>query len=189
MCFLTGCAAKPKLSPEERRLYGVQAEAAELGISGARQDIPAARGALGLPQKFFQALLTGDRQAILEALSPEVETIHSQYETGRRAVEEFAPRGGGRTAAMAELPFREAGDVARLVHGARLTGAEGMMSIGQILASLGLGELGAGAGVATQARGQFLTERLERERLAAEQGKEAGEAIGAMIALLVGGGG
>jgi hypothetical protein len=178
LSFLFGGSKK---SREEKQLSSAQAQAVQLGISGAKQDIPAARAAITEPLGFFRALLSGDRAAVLQAFAPEVETLTQAYETGRRELEEFAPRGGGRTAAMTELPFRKARDIESLVHGARLTGAAGVEDIGQMLASLGLGELGAGAQVATAARGQAFDER----QLAAQQAQQAGEAVGSLIALMV----
>src|SRR6266478_3258935 len=116
---------QPKQSAEEKALAKSQKEAVDVGVGGAKEDIPAARKALQDPLKFFQALLTGDRNTVMDVLGPEIKTLTAQYETAARSTEEFAPRGGGRTAVLEELPSKKAGDIATMVGGARREGAAG----------------------------------------------------------------
>jgi len=181
MSFLFGGGSGGQ-TKEQKALTGAETDIAQFGLGEAKKTLPKATSALAGPQNFFQALLSGDRNAILNAIAPEVDTLTSQYATGRKTAEQFAPRGGGRGAALAELPTRQAADISKLVHGARLTGAQGLMSVGQLFGQIGLGEMGAGTTAATTAFGDIQTAKENQQQQAAN----TGAAIGGLIALLAG---
>jgi hypothetical protein len=167
---------------QQKQLTTAETDIAKFGLGEAKQNLPQARTSRQQPLNFFQALLSGDRNTILSALSPEVSTLTSQYDTGRKTAEEFAPRGGGRGAALEELPFRKASDIEQLVAGARATGAAGVTGIAQLLGNLGLGEVSAGTGAASAASENINTASAAK----AQQQAQAGQAIGTLVALLVG---
>ena len=102
------------------------------------------------------------------------------YQTGRDTAESFAPRGGGRGATLEALPFQEAGDIEKLVAGARTTGAAGVSYVAQLLGELGLGELGAGTTAANSAFSNIQTAKDSQNA----QNAQTGQAIGSMVALL-----
>src|SRR5207245_2627957 len=87
-------------------------------------------------------LLSGDRQEMLQAVAPEVNAIRGQGATGRRALSQFAPRGGGTTAALAEEPFRESGQITNLLNTVRPEAAKGLTQLGALLGNLGVSEIG-----------------------------------------------
>lgn len=89
----------------------------------------------------FYRMLLGDREAAMEAMGPEISTIVSQYDAARKAAAEFAPRGGGKTQVLAESPFREAGDIARLIQTARQGAVTGLERLGGTYGQLGQGQL------------------------------------------------
>lgn len=167
-------------SGAQKRLTDVQTQAAKLGVSEATTALPEARTTLEAPLNFFQALLSGDRSTIMSALAPEIQTLSANYDTGRKTAEEFAPRGGGRAAALEALPFQKAGQIETLVQGARSEGAIGMEQIGSLLSSLGLGEIGVGTTAATAAQQDLQAAKQNQQA----QQAAAGEAIGTVIALL-----
>lgn len=181
MSFLFGGQSTGQ-TKEQKRLTGIESDIAQFGLGQAKSTIPKATAALDQPLNFFQALLSGDRNAILNAISPEVDTLTSQYQTGRKTAEQFAPRGGGRAAALEELPTRQAGDINKLVQGARLTGASGVTSIAQLLGNLGLGEIGVAGPAASSA---FTNIETSKENLQQQAGN-MGAAVGGLIALLAG---
>src|ERR1700690_2771485 len=94
---------------EKKARTKTETQAAQFGLTQAEGTIPAATSALKQPLNFFQALLSGDRNTIMSALSPEISSLTASYDTGRATAESFAPRGGGRAAALEELPFQKAG--------------------------------------------------------------------------------
>jgi hypothetical protein len=169
-------------SSAQKNLTNIESSTAQLGENLASTTLPAATSALQGPLNFFQALLSGDRKTIMSALSPEISTLSSQYNTGRQTAEEFAPRGGGRAAALQSLPFEESGQIENLVQGAQTEGATGVTQIAQLMGELGLGELGASTGAATSAN-QAIQSSVENQQ---QQQAATGTAIGSLIGLLVG---
>ena len=190
MCFLTSCP-----SGQQNALTGIEANAATggvnaaLGAGAATGSAPAGGGTIGAGTSditsagnFFQSLASGNMQEIMQTLQPSISSISSQYDTGRQAAEEFAPRGGGRGAALEELPFQEAGQISSLVQGAQQTGATGEANIGAMLSDLGLGELGTGTTVAANTVGQL----QNQQQISNSAGASSGAAIGGLVALLAG---
>lgn len=167
---------------EQKALTKAETGIAQFGLGQAQQTLPAATTGLENTRNFFQTLLSGDRNAIMSLLSPEISTLSSEYNTGRQTAEEFAPRGGGRAAALEELPFAQANQVEGLVQGAQMTGATGVTQIDQLLADIGLGEMGGGTTAANAAFSNIETSKENQQ----QQQAAAGSAIGSLIALLAG---
>jgi len=94
---------------------------------------------LGQPLSYYQGLL-GNRQEALTAAAPEISSIQGQFNTAAKAVSEFSPRGGGRTAASAELPFAKQAAVQDVITKQRPEAAKGISEIGKLLADLGLSQ-------------------------------------------------
>jgi hypothetical protein len=180
MSFLFGGSGGQ--TKEQKALTTAETQSAQFGLGQAQQNLPKASASLDKVGNFFQALMSGDRNAILNVLAPEVDTLTSQYDTGRKTAEEFAPRGGGRAAALEGLPFRKAGEIDKLVQGAQQTGASGLTSVAQLFGGLGTSELGAGTTAATTAFGDIQTAKENQQ----QQQAAAGQAIGSLVALLVG---
>lgn len=152
------------------------------GLAQASTTIPAATSAATSGLDYFQALLSGDRGKIMSAISPEVSSLTSQYASAAKTSQEFAPRGGGRAAALEERPYTQAGSIEQLVQGAQATGAAGVGGFAQILASLGLGEEGVSSSTAANAFGQLETTKENQQ----QQQAAAGAAIGGLVSLLAG---
>jgi hypothetical protein len=167
---------------EQKELTKTETQAAKFGLSSAESALPTATKAISQPLDFFKALLSGDRNTVMQTLQPEISSLTSAYNTGRKTAETFSPRGGGRGASLEELPFKKAADISNLVAGARTTGATGTADIGAMLAQLGLGELGAGGGIASSTVNQLETSKQNQQ----QQQAAAGQSVGALIALLAG---
>lgn len=89
-------------------------------------------------------LATGDRSSILQSLYPEYAALQKQYGQAIQSANEFAPRGGGRLAAVyGSAPFAAANERANLAYGARANALTGLGALGQSRTSSGLGALGA----------------------------------------------
>jgi len=73
-----------------------------------------ATSALAPLLKQLQKLISGDEGATNEAIQPQARAIIENYNTARRSLAEFAPRGGGSASASAESRFKEAGDISSL---------------------------------------------------------------------------
>lgn len=167
-------------SGAQKSLTGAEGKAANFGLNQAEGTLPQATGAISDSLGFFKALASGDRETIMQTLQPSIASLTSQYDTARASAEEFAPRGGGRAAALEELPFQKAGAISTMVEGAQAEGAQGEASIGQLLGEIGIGELGTGSTTAANAVGQLQTQ----QQISNEQGASTGASIGSLIALL-----
>jgi len=92
----------------------------------------------------YLRLATGDRNSILQSLYPEYSALQQQYGQAIQSANEFAPRGGGRLAAVyGNAPFAMAGQRANLAYGARANALGGLGALGNSQTASGLGALGA----------------------------------------------
>jgi hypothetical protein len=169
-------------SKQQNQLYSTENQAIQFGLTQAESTLPQAAGGLNQSMNFFQQLLTGNQNALASVLGPDISTLTSQYETSERSNTEFAPRGGGATAANEEARFQEAGQIQNLFSSARTEGAEGTAAIAQMLGQLGLGELGTSSSTAGSLASQLLSQQQNEE----QQTAALGSAAGGLIALLVG---
>ncbi len=95
---------------------------------------------LGPVSKYLKDVTGGSRQALLGATAPERQRIIDQYDTAKRSIAEFAPRGGGQASAMAHVLTREASDLATTTANARTQGFAAAATLGTTLRQLGVTE-------------------------------------------------
>ena len=169
-------------SNQQKQITTAQTNSGLANLNTGASTTAEATSALQQPLDFFKALLSGDRNTIMSALSPEISTLSSQYNTGEQTAEEFAPRGGGRAATLESLPFQKAGQIETLVEGAQSKGATGVTDIGQLLGELGLNEQSLGL----SGTGTAFNEAQAAKENAQTQQTAAGSAVGSLIGLLVG---
>src|SRR5262249_27426854 len=87
---------------------------------------------------YVKALASGDQAALNVATMPERRRVIDQYDTARKSLTEFTPRGGGQATAMSNLAGKEAGDLSTLFANARQQGTAQALDIGKVLSSLGI---------------------------------------------------
>jgi hypothetical protein len=80
-------------------------------------------------------VLTGDRGEVESQLGPEVDNITQQFSQIRRMIA-GGPRGGGSASTLAQLPFKQSGDITGLINSSRNAaraslGQEGLQEQGQ----------------------------------------------------------
>lgn len=121
MSNLTGTAGKTALG-EGESVFGK-------GVDSFKQ-----------PQDFWSKLLGGNRESMAQQMNPEVSSIVSQYDAGRKAMSEFGARGGGKNSTLAELPTKQTGDITKMFQTMRPEAAKQLTGIAQVLASLGLSQ-------------------------------------------------
>jgi hypothetical protein len=85
------------------------------GGQAGQQAFGAGGQGVGQAMDFWGNILSGNRGAMAQALSPEIQSATSGFEQQRRALDQFAPMGGGRAAQGAALPYREAGQISNLI--------------------------------------------------------------------------
>lgn len=87
---------------------------------------------------YFKKILGGDPAAMMEATRPERGRVIDQYDTARRAVSQFAPRGGGATSAVAGSFLQEAQQLGDVTSTARREAIGQAGQLGATLQGLGL---------------------------------------------------
>jgi hypothetical protein len=120
----------------------------------------------------------------MNQIEPAVTSVTQQYEAGRVAENEFAPRGGGRTAADVQSGSLETADISKLVADQftknQTEGATGLLDIEQLMTELTMGSAsGASATLSNQA-----TSLNDQQKTSAEVSANTGAGIGSLIALL-----
>lgn len=105
---------------------------------------------------FWQAILRGDRTSLNSFLGPEINQYRQGQQNALQNVSQFAPRGGARTTALAELPFQQAKTVGDMYASARPVAAGQVGAIASDLGAKGMAGLGAGISGEGSAAGAYL---------------------------------
>jgi hypothetical protein len=95
-------------------------------------------GGTGTAMDYWSKILSGNPAAIMSVMSPEVQAVQGQYRGAQQQANMFAPRGGGRSAMMAQLPMQQAGTIGNIISQARPMAASNLAQTG-----LGMGGIGA----------------------------------------------
>lgn len=135
-------------------------------------------------QKFWQPLMSGNRTAIDQFLSPERRAINSGYDATAQALSKFGPRGGGRISALAKADTKRQGDLSDLVFGGRTKAADTMRDLAGMQGGLGVSTLGAGLSGGSQAYNLFsgLQNRADGARAGANQAwGDVGSSLGTFL--------
>ncbi len=165
---------------QQKALTTQETASSAFGLAQAEATIPAATSGLTSSLNFFQTLLSGNRTAIAQAISPDVQNIQTQAAAAQKSTDEFAPRGGGATAANEESRFGTAKQISDLFTGARSAGASGVTSISSLLGNLGSSLLSGSESTASNTVGQLAQSQQNQQ----QQQAAAGQAIGSLVALL-----
>lgn len=178
---LTGTAGKDFLS------------AGDATFKEGRGTTQQGKDTIGPALDYWMKLLSGDQAAQANAIAPTARTIVSQYDAAKKAALTTAPRGGARSQALAELPFKKAGDIGTLIQQLQPKAAGEVSDIGKFLSQLGISESGLGlsqSGLGLQSLAQTLQGLLSRrgqniqENAATMQMLSGfGEAIGKLVSM------
>jgi uncharacterized phage infection (PIP) family protein YhgE len=103
-------------------------------------------------------LTKGDQGDVTQAAQPEIDQITQQFDQIRNMIS-LQPRGGGKTTALAEAPFKKAGDIQRTEGDMRTSAAAKLADVGSNLAGIGLAESGQGIGLEQEAANVALTKQ------------------------------
>jgi hypothetical protein len=105
---------------------------------------------LGAVISRLQKLLSGDPGTVDQAIQPQAQGVTSAYETARRNIAQFTPRGGGQSGAITQSRLSEASDIGSLR-------ASAVNSASSQLAQIGQNLLGTGAQLESASVGQMLS--------------------------------
>lgn len=183
-------------TPEELALITSQKGLADQMGQQGRQlfsaGVPAVRSTLD----YYQSLLSGDRQARMNAVSGEAQDTAEAYSGADRAVSQRL-RGGERDQALAENSREKAGQIARLVTGVRPMAAGATGDLGTRLIGAGAGLSGQGASIGANLLGNESQNRQFGVQAGQNAAGDASESFGRLLGMFapsimgmkVGGGG
>lgn len=169
-------------------LIQAQTDASKWSLDQAKIDIPKARETLGGPLAFWNKILSGDRNAAMSVAGPSADQLAGQTAAANRTQAEFAPRGGRRTLMLGDQPLSTTTSLNQGLLSLRPTAAGQVQSIGQILASLGLGEENAGTTANASAISGQLASNAQTMQSAEQSGavlKDLGGNIGNILRLMI----
>jgi hypothetical protein len=86
---------------------------------------------------YLQGVMGGSQEQTQGLLGPEVSTVLGQYDQAAKTAAELGPRGGGRTAILAEAPFKKVAAYGQALAGAKKTALEQLPKIGEAEANIG----------------------------------------------------
>lgn len=123
------------------RSFNNSTGAAGFGTLGGGADV-LSRGIQSFQQPFdyYSAILSGDPNALSKAIAPTLAGVDKQYAAAQRGAQDLMPRGGSRSATLAELPFQKAGVVSNAILSQGPAAAEHLSQIAQVLSQLGLNQ-------------------------------------------------
>lgn len=124
-------------------IAGQQANVNRVNASGVEADAMAQK-ALRPTLGYYNRLVSGDQKEGMQAIAPEVNTILDQYDIARRTASQTMGRGGGRTRALAMLPFQKQGTIMNLLFGARRDAADKLSTLGTNLTNAATSRFGTG---------------------------------------------
>ena len=169
-------------------LLGVDQAQANVANPVGNTNVLNASSNLATAANYDLGILSGDRSKILATEAPEISSLLSSYDAARKSSGELAPRGGGRSAYLNELPYKEAGDVNKLVEQARPAAAKNLTQTADAQAYLGESEQQTVANGVNSSL-QFLLGKagvqLNSAQLQSQQGAGIGEALGQALPQLL----
>ena len=141
--------------------------------------------ALGPVLNYYTALMGSNPSALLDATRQERGRVIDQYDTARKAIANFGPRGGGTTSTLAQSRFDQAESLADITSNARRSAVASASQLGVQLAGLGL----TAEGLASSDLNTIINAALNREYLQTNkrgQNLQAATGIGETVGSIIG---
>ncbi len=169
-------------------LLGYNQKQADFANPTGNASVTNASGNLATAANYDLGILSGDRSKVLATEAPEISSLLSSYDAARKSAGQLTPRGGGRSATLNELPYKEAGDVNKLVQEARPRAAKDLTGVAEAQTYLGGQEQNLAANDVNSSL-QFLLGKagvqLDQAKLRNESGQAIGQAIGEALPQLL----
>lgn len=122
-----------------------QQQGAQFALGQAQSLLPQSQGLYNKAIDYYSPLLSGDRKATFEATAPERLQLGRDYNANLKALQ-FAPRGGGRGAAMQDVDAQQQSQIANLLFSLRPQAAQNLSAIAGQLGAEGTALYGAASG-------------------------------------------
>ena len=168
-------------------LFTQVTERSDQQAKAGKQDRKQFRKALDPVSAWLQKIVGGDRTEIMAAEGPEITAKSEQYDAVSKAIAQFAPRGGGRSATLSNVEFAKARDIGDLFAKARPMAAEGLERVASIYGAQSATESGnATNSLATVLSGALglRQQDIQRGLAAGQAGADTGAALAQILMLL-----
>ena len=123
-------AVQPYLSQLTESSKGLRGQGDELNMQGSQGIAPA--------MDYLRQILSSNPSALMSATAPERGRVIDQYDTARRSIGEFGPRGGGTTSTLAQSRISEADALGDIMSSGRREAFGQSAQLGTTLTGLGL---------------------------------------------------
>ena len=153
-----------------------------------KQDRKQFRNALDPVSAWLQKIVGGDRTEIMAAEGPEITAKNEQYDAVSKAISQFAPRGGGRSAALSNVEFAKARDIGDLFAKARPMAAQGLEQVASIYGAQASSESATGMSGLTSVLAGALGLRQQdiQQAMATRAGaQQLGQSLGMILGQLL----
>lgn len=137
---------------------------------------------------YFRDLLSNNPATLMQATAPDRGRVIDQYDTARKAMAEFGPRGGGQTSAAGAARVAQGNALQEILSTARDKGAAGAAAVGGTLLQGGLQATSlASQDLSTVINSILSSAGLQVQQQGQQQQMDAaqGEAMGTMLGLLL----
>lgn len=124
----------------------------------------------------------GDKATLAQAAQPETARITTQYDTARRAISNFAPKGGGAVSATAESFAKEGSDIASATAKVRTDAVSELGTLSAQISQLGVNASTASADELSQALQALIGRDAASKSMWGQIAGGAGQAAGSIIA-------
>lgn len=169
---------------------------ADFQVGQGQTVLPKALGALGQSEDFYRTLLSGDRNAMMSLLGPQLNAIGTQGQAQQRSISELMPRGGALTDRLGNLSTQSTGQINDALLNYRPAAAQSLANVGGQYGQIATGLLGQG-GAATSSglssllgqRGQDINTYLAQYQAKQENDRSLGQGVGSLLGILLGPGG
>ena len=154
--------------------------------------LPSSQQGLSTAAAYDTSLLSGNRDTTLAAVQPQVSSILAQYDVTKQANATLNPRGGGRAETDAQLPYKAAGDVQKLLQTVRPEAAKNLTQVSTEQGLLGQQEQQIANQDVTSSLNYLLGKdyyTLSKKEANSQAGGLFGQGIGSILGGLLGGGG
>lgn len=131
--------------------------------------------------EFLTSITRGDAGAIGDATRPERTRVLDQYDTARKSVAQFTPRGGGQTSTIARSFTDEANTLSNIFATGRREGATALSTLGTRLAGMGINAKALEGQDLTNLVNAYLTQSAQEQQSSASFGESLGTLAGMLL--------
>lgn len=133
---------------------------------------------------WFQTIMNGNKQATLNQMQPQIQQTQGGLNTALQTSSTLAPRGGGRSSTLFDLPFAAQQSIANQYSAARAGAPAGLQSAATAQGALGASAGGIGSSygqVATGANNNLLNYGLGQGQAYNKQAGQTGQGLGSLF--------